>query len=107
MTITPVNDFSPLKHNELQKTPAQENPAARAPEKGNSGDVLNGRVPVDSVEFSTAAENLASADSQLADFDQAQGALSRLQNSIYQQAGLALQAQANITPETAIALLSD
>jgi flagellin-like hook-associated protein FlgL len=75
-------------------------------ERISSGSV-NNRGATDSVALSTAAENLASAGSRLADFDQAQGTMSMLKNSIHNQAGIALQTQANISPEKAFALLND
>lgn len=107
MTIGPINDFSIFKDNQFQTRSAQEKPVSRGSDKGASGVSLSGGEPVDSVELSVAAENINSASSQLADFDQAQGTLAMLKNKIHSQAGLALQAQANISPETAFALLSD
>jgi hypothetical protein len=107
MTITPANDFSINKHNQAQTKSAQENPAGRVRDKDSSGVPVSGRGTADSVELSTAAGNLASASSQLADFDQAQGTMATLKNTIHKQAGLALQTQANISQETAFALLED
>lgn len=107
MTITPINDFAINQHSQAQTRPGQENSAARVRDKDSSGVPVSGRGATDSVALSTAAENLASAGSRLADFDQAQGTMARLKNTIYTQAGLALQTQANISPETAFALLND
>jgi len=106
MTINPVNDFAINQHNQAQTRPGLENSAARGSDKNSSVPVSN-RGTTDSVALSTAAENLASAGSRLDDFDQAQGAMARLKNTIFNQAGIALQTQANITPEKAFALLSD
>jgi len=107
MTITPANDFAINQHGQAQIKQGQENSAVRASDKDSSGVPASGTGATDSVELSTAAENLASAGSQLTDFDQAQGAMAMLRNTIYTQAGLALETQANITPERAFALLSD
>ena len=107
MTINPANDFSINTQNQASTKLGQENSAVRVRDKEISGVPSRSSELTDSVELSTAAENLASAGSRLTDFDQAQGTMARLKNSIHQQAGLALQTQANISPETAFALLSD
>ena len=107
MAINPTNDFSINNYNQAKNRLGQENSAARVGDKDISSIPLSGREPADSVELSTAAENLASSGSQLADFDQAQGTMAMLRNTIHEQAGLALQTQANISPETAFALLND
>lgn len=107
MIITPANDFAINQQSQVQNRPGQENSAARAKDNDSSGVPVSGRGATDSVELSTAAENLASAGSRLDDFDQAQGTMAMLKNTIHSQAGLALKSQANITPETAFALLND
>lgn len=107
MTITPVNDLAINQHNQAPIKPGQENPTARVRVNDSSSVPVSGRGPADSVELSTAADNLASSSSQLADFDQAQGTMAMLKNTIHKQAGLALQTQANISQETAFALLKD
>ena len=107
MTITPVNDFAINQHSQAQARPGQENPAARVKDNDSSSVPVSSRKATDSVELSTAAENLASTGSQVADFDQAQGTLAKLKNTIHAQAGQALQTQAYISPETAFALLND
>jgi flagellin-like hook-associated protein FlgL len=107
MTINPVNDFAINQHNQAQTRSSQENSAARGKDKDSSSVPVSSRAATDSVELSTAAENLASAGSRLADFDQAQGTMTALKNTIRQQAGPALQAQANISSKTAFSLLEE
>lgn len=107
MTITPVNDFAISQHNQAQTRAGQENSAARVNDMDSNGVPVSGRATADSVELSTATENLASASSLLADFDQAQGTMDMLKNTIHKLPGQALQIQANISPETAFALLED
>ena len=107
MTINPVNDFAINQHSQAQTRPGLENSAARGRDKDSSSVPVSSRPTTDSVALSTAAENLASSGSRLADFDQAQGTMTALKNNIYSNAGLALQTQANITQETAFALLRD
>lgn len=107
MTITPVNDFAINQQSQAQTRPGQENSAVRGRNNESSDVPVSSRKATDSVELSTAAENLASANSRLADFDQAQGTLATLKNTLHTQAGLAFQTQGNISPETAFALLND
>jgi flagellin-like hook-associated protein FlgL len=57
--------------------------------------------------LSSAAENIASAHSRLADFDQAQETMATLKNNIQQQSGRSLQTQANISSATALSLLEE
>ena len=107
MTITPINDFAINQHKQTQTRTNQENQAVRVRDNDSSGVPDSSRVAADSVELSTATETLASSGSQLADFDQAQGTMERLKNTIHNLPSQALQAQANISQETAFALLSD
>lgn len=108
MTINPASDHVINQHN--QPRPGQEGIGSRDKLAGATPSPLapvTGRNNADSVALSVAAENLSSARSQMADFDQAQGALAMLKAAIQQQAGIAIQTQANITPETALALLAE
>ncbi len=107
MVINLANDFSINNYTQAKNRLGQENSAARVRDKDISSIPLTGREPADSVELSTAAENLASSGSRLVDFDQAQGTMAMLKNTIHKQAGLALKTQANISAETAFALLND
>lgn len=107
MTINPANDFAINQHNQAQTRPGLENPATRVRATDNSTTQASGKKAVDSVELSSAAENIASAHSRLADFDQAQETMATLKNTIRQQAGPALQTQANISSKTAFSLLEE
>ena len=107
MTITPANDFPSNQHNQVKTGPGRENPAARVRAEDNSTTQARGKKAVDSVELRSAVENIASAHSRLADFDQAQETMATLKNKIHQQAGPALQTQANISSATALSLLEE
>jgi hypothetical protein len=107
MTITPANDFAINQQGQAATRPSQENQVARVGDKNSSVIPGGGKAVTDSVALSTAAENLASSGSLLTDFDQAQGAMAKLKNTIYSQAGQALQTQANISSKSAFALLND
>jgi hypothetical protein len=107
MTIAAVNDFAINQQHQAQTRPGQENQAVRVRDNNSSGVPVSSRGAADSVELSSAAGNLASSSSQLADFDQAQGTMDMLKNTIHKLPGQALQTQANISQETAFALLSD
>jgi flagellin len=104
MALTINTNISSL--NAQRNLEKSQNDLSQSMDRISSGSV-NNRGATDSVALSTAAENLASAGSRLGDFDQAQGTMAMLKNSIYNQAGLALQTQANISPEKAFALLND
>ena len=107
MTINPVNDFAINQQSQAATRPGQENQAAHVGDKNSSVIPAGGKAVTDSVALSTAAENIASSGSLLTDFDQAQGTMAKLKNTIHAQAGQALHAQANISSKTAFALLND
>ncbi len=94
IAITPASDLAISQQNQNRVRPATDSPAENTP-----------RNTDDSVELSIGAENLTASRSRVADTDRVQEILSALQATVTGQAGTALQAQANIRPESALTLL--
>jgi flagellin len=77
------------------------------PERAVEQPAAQPRSTVDNVDLSISRENLVAAQSRVVDAEAAQETLAKARVGISQQAGSALLAQANQSPQAALQLLKE